>query len=133
MTRILYAAKPDVSEVAREKRSPSIYLCSPRPAQGTFNYDIYHGINGRSLGASKEFPVDIYVNDVETFSDVEFGQSLTGTLPPGDYNIKVYSDDLGVFVDSMEVQADGVPADVDVFFHAKFSAGKTPILQVRVK
>ena len=102
-------------------------------ASDEFNVNIYHGINGRSLGASKEFPVDIYVNDQETFSDVEFGQRLSASLPAGDYNIKIYSDDLGAFVDSMEVQADGVPAGVDVFFHAKLGAEKIPTLKVRVK
>ena len=102
-------------------------------ASDEFNVNIYHGINGRSLGASKEFPVDIYVNDRETFSDVEFGQRLSASLPAGDYNIKIYSDDLGAFVDSMEVQADGVPAGVDVFFHAKLGAEKIPTLKVRVK
>ena len=102
-------------------------------ASDEFNVNIYHGINGRSLGASKDFPVDIYVNDVETFSDVEFGQRLSASLPAGDYNIKIYSDDLGAFVDSMEVQADGVPAGVDVFFHAKLGGEKIPTLKVRVK
>ena len=102
-------------------------------ANDEINVNIYHGINGRSLGASKEFPVDIYVNDQETFSDVEFGQRLSASLPAGDYNIKIYSDDLGAFVDSMEVQADGVPAGVDVFFHAKLGAEKIPTLKVRVK
>lgn len=102
-------------------------------ADDSFDVNIYHGINGRSLGASKEFPVDIYVNDLELFSNVTFGERLEASLPAGDYNIKIFSDDLGVFVDSMEVQADGVPGGVEVSFHAKFSAEKTPILKVKVR
>lgn len=98
----------------------------------TFDVSIYHGINGRSLGASKAFPVDIWVNDVEVFSDVEFGKRLEASLPAGTYTIEIYSDDLGAFVDSMEVEAE-IPAGVDVDIHAKFSAEKTPILKVKIK
>lgn len=99
----------------------------------TFDVSIYHGINGRSLGASKAFPVDIWVNDVEVFSDVEFGKRLEASLPAGTYTIEIYSDDLGAFVDSMKIESAKIPAGVDVDIHAKFSAEKTPILKVKIK
>lgn len=99
----------------------------------TFDVSIYHGINGRSLGASKAFPVDIWVNDVEVFSDVEFGKRLEASLPAGTYTIEVFSDDLGAFVDSMKIESAKIPAGVDVDIHAKFSAEKTPILKVKIK
>jgi hypothetical protein len=99
----------------------------------TFDVSIYHGINGRSLGASKAFPVDIWVNDVEVFSDVEFGKRLEASLPAGTYTIEIYSDDLGAFVDSMKIESAKIPAGVDVDIHAKFNAEKTPILKVKIK
>ena len=102
----------------------------------TFDVSIYHGINGRSLGASKAFPVDIFVNvdgeEYTVLSDVEFGDRLEASLPAGTYTIEVFSDDLGAFVDSMKIEAE-IPAGVDVDIHAKFSAEKTPILKVKVK
>lgn len=102
-------------------------------SHNTFDISIYHGINGRSLGASKAFPVDIWVNGTEAFSDVEFGDRLETALPAGTYTIEIFSDDLGVFVDSMKVDSAEISAGVDVDVHAKFGAEKTPILKVKVK
>jgi hypothetical protein len=102
-------------------------------SHNTFDISIYHGINGRSLGASKAFPVDIWVNGQEAFSDVKFGDRLETSLPAGTYTIEIFSDDLGAFVDSMKIDSAEIPAGVDVDVHAKFSAEKTPILKVKVK
>lgn len=54
-----------------------VFVFSPNLAQansngGTFNLDIFHNINGRSLGLDRDLPVDVYVNNspepVFTFS-----------------------------------------------------------------
>ena len=80
-----------------------------------------------------DYETTVWVNDVEVFSDVEFGKRLEASLPAGTYTIEIYSDDLGAFVDSMKVESAKIPAGVDVDIHAKFSAEKTPILKVKIK
>jgi hypothetical protein len=42
-----------------------VFAFSPSPVQAdsdTFNLDVFHNINGRSLGLDKELPVDVYAN-----------------------------------------------------------------------
>lgn len=105
-------------------------------ATGTFNVSVYHGINGRSLGLSKELPVDISIyKDGElltVINDFTFKSRLNTDLPAGEYLIMVSSDEAGP-LPSMTVGPVAIPAGAEVELHARLSAGKTPIIAVRVK
>jgi flagellar hook assembly protein FlgD len=108
-----------------------------KASDGTFNISVYHGINGRSLGLSKELPVEARVYDgnnvlLDTIP-LEFKDRFTADLPAGTYKIDVFSLELGTVVDSMTVGPVEIPEGVDVRIQAQLSAGKTPILNVRVK
>jgi hypothetical protein len=108
-----------------------------KASDGTFNISVYHGINGRSLGLSKELPVDARVyngsNELLTTIPLEFKERFTADLPAGTYKIEVFSRELGAVVDSMTVGPVEIPEGVDVRIQAQLGAGKTPILNVRVK
>ena len=113
-------------------------IAAPRAlaSDGTFNVSVYHGINGRALGLSKELPVIAYVykdNDVFAMIPLEFKDRFTTDLPAGNYTIKVFSTELGAFVDSMQVGPVELPEGIRLGLQAKLSAGGTPDLLVRVK
>jgi hypothetical protein len=98
-----------------------------------FGISVYHGINGRSLGLSKELPVKAYVyldGELLDVLDLEFKDRISTTLPPGEYTITVESVEAGP-LDSMTVGPVDIPAGVNVSLHARLSGGKTPILSVR--
>jgi hypothetical protein len=104
-------------------------------ADGTFNISVYHGINGRSLGLDKELPVNAMVyleNDLIATIPLEFKDRFTADLDAGKYMIEVELAD-GTPLPSMTVGPIDIPADVDVRIQAQLSAGKTPILNARVK
>jgi hypothetical protein len=104
-------------------------------APATFNITVYHGINGVSLGLSKDLPVeaDVY-KDGSLLATVplNFKDTFNASLPPGSYEIKVRSVELGAEIPSMAVGPVMIPAGVDVFLHAKLSGNKTPVLKVKV-
>lgn len=105
-------------------------------ASHTFNVSVYHGINGRSLGLSKELPViaEVYKDgDLITQIPLSFKGRFTADLEPGNYMIMVKSVELNAYVDSMTVGPVDLPAGIDLRLKAKLGAGKTPILNVRVK
>ncbi|MGW8251890.1 MAG: hypothetical protein ACWGO1_14710 [Anaerolineales bacterium] len=108
-----------------------------KASDGTFNISVYHGINGRSLGLSKELPVIARVydgsNQLLAAIPLEFKGRFTADLPAGTYRIDVFSQELGAVVDSMGVGPVEIPEGVDVRIQAQLSGGKTPILNVRVK
>jgi hypothetical protein len=104
-----------------------------------FGISVYHGINGRSLGLSKELPVVATVSatlldgsPLVVPLDLEFKDRLSTSLPAGEYTIDVVSTEAGP-LPSMTVGPVFIPAGVDVSIHARLSGGKTPILSVRVK
>jgi len=105
-------------------------------ATDTFDISVYHGINGRSLGLSKELPViaEVY-KDGAKLADIplSFMDRFSTSLPAGNYLIKVWSVELDAYVDSMTVGPVDLPAGVDVRAKAQLSADKTPIINVRVK
>ena len=106
-----------------------------RADEGTFNISVYHGINGRSLGLDKELPVIAMVEkDGEFLAAIplEFKGRFTADLPPGSYEISVEAVGVGP-IPSMSLGPVEIPADVDVRIQAQLSAGKTPILNARVK
>ena len=104
-------------------------------AEGTFNISVYHNINGRSLGLSRELPViaSIY-KDGKLLANIplSFKDRVTADLPAGTYEIKVNSVEAGP-VPSMNVGPVFIPADAAVRAQAQLGAGGAPILSVRVK
>lgn len=105
-------------------------------AVGTFDISVYHGINGRSLGLSKDLPViaEVY-KDGALLAEIplSFKDRIATELPAGEYTIMVRSVELGAYIPSMTVGPVDIPAGVDVSLHAKLSADKTPILKVKVR
>jgi len=109
-----------------------------RAADGTFNVSVYHGINGKALGFSKELPVIASVyKDGQIIAELplEFKDRFSADLPAGTYTIMVSAVVGGNFVPvpSMTVGPVAIPADVDVRLQAQLAEGGTPILSVRVK
>lgn len=106
-----------------------------RADDGTFNISVYHGINGKALGLSKELPVvaSVYKDGV-WLADIplSFKERFSADLPEGTYTILVTSVEAGP-LPSMTIDSAAIPAGVDVRIQAQLSAGKTPILNVRVK
>ena len=104
-------------------------------SDGTFNISVYHGINGKALGLSKELPVVASVyKDGKWLADVplKFKERFTADLPEGTYTIMVRSLEAGP-LPSMTIDSAAIPAGVDVRIQAQLAAKKTPILSVRVK
>jgi hypothetical protein len=105
-------------------------------SNGTFDVEVAHNINGRSLGLSKDLPVDItIVKDGETLTvipGVRFGDKLSTSLPAGEYLITVVSQEAGP-LPSMTVGPVEIPEGVSLFLNARLSGGKTPIVSVTVK
>ena len=106
-------------------------------AQGveTFDVDVYHGINGRSLGLSKDLPVIVTIQkdgEVIATLNLSFKDRVAAALPAGNYLITVESVEAGP-LPSMTVGPVDIPPDVSVSIQARLGAGKTPVLQVRVK
>lgn len=103
-------------------------------ATDTFNVSVYHGINGRSLGLSRELPVtaEVYLNGgLIAEIPMEFQDRFNADLPAGNYLIKVWSEELGAYVNSMTVGSVALPAGINVRLQAQLSADRTPIISVR--
>jgi hypothetical protein len=116
----------------------AVAFAAPRAlaSDGTFNVSVYHGINGKSLGLSKELPVKAYIyrnGEQLAVVPLEFGDRVTTNLPAGNYTIKVYSTELGSFVPSMQVGPVELPEGIKVRLQAKLGAGNVPDLVARVK
>jgi len=105
---------------------------SPVQAAGHETFDLYvkHNINGRSIGAEKALPVDVYVNGGKAFS-FSFGESFSAELPAGEYFIQVKLAGTDTVV--MSLGPTEIPAGVDVAMRATLGAQKTPTLRVNVK
>lgn len=105
-------------------------------SDGTFNVSVYHGINGKSLGLSKELPVMAYIyrnGDLLATVPLEFRDRVTTNLPAGNYTIKVFSTELNSFVPSMQVGPVELPEGIMVRMNAQLGAGNTPVIVARVK
>ncbi len=106
-----------------------------KAADGTFHISVYHGINGAALGLSKELPVVASVyKDGAWLANIplEFKDRFSADLPAGTYTIMVTSAEAGP-LPSMTLSNVAIPEGVDVRIQAQLSAGKTPILNARVK
>ena len=103
---------------------------SVQAQEETFDISVKHNINGISLGADKDLPVDVYINgDYEfTFS---FGDSVETSLEAGNYEFVVKLAGTDTMV--MSFGPADVPAGADVSVKAQLSGGKTPVLKVKVK
>lgn len=100
-----------------------------------FHISVYHGINGKTLGLSKELPVvaSVYKDGVWlTNIPLNFKDRFEANLPAGIYTIQVTSAEAGP-LPSMTIDSAAIPAGVEVRIRAKLDTGKTPILSVRVK
>lgn len=105
-------------------------------SDGTFNVSVYHGINGKALGLSKELPVMAYVyrnGELLATLPLEFKDRITANLPAGNYTIKVFSTELNSFVPSMQVGPVELPEGIMVRLNAQLGAGGAPDLVARVK
>jgi hypothetical protein len=105
-------------------------------AMGTFDVTVAHKINGRSLGLSKDLPVNITIVKDGKFlaeiSDFRFGDKISTQLPAGEYLITVESVEAGP-LPSMTVGPVEIPEGASLFLVARLSADKTPIVSVRAK
>jgi hypothetical protein len=103
---------------------------------GTFDVTVAHNINGRSLGLSKDLPVNITIEkdgaELVTISNFRFGDKLSTPLPAGNYLITVVSQEAGP-LPSMTVGPVDIPEGVSLFLNARLSGGKTPIVSVTVR
>jgi hypothetical protein len=108
-----------------------------KAADGTWNVNVVHNINGRSLGLSKDLPVNVTVYKdgapLAYINGFTFKERFAAALPAGEYKIEVFSTELGTIVPSMTIGPVMIPEGADLLIRAQLSADKTPILSVRAK
>jgi hypothetical protein len=108
-----------------------------KAADGTWNVNVVHGINGKSLGLSKDLPVNITVYKdgapLAYINNFTFKERFAAALPAGEYTIEVFSTELGVTVPSMTIGPVMIPEGADLLIRAQLSGGKTPVLVVKSK
>ncbi len=115
-----------------------VFAAAPaKAADGTWNVNVVHNINGRSLGLSKDLPVNITVYKdgapLAYLNDFTFKDRFSAALPAGEYTIEVFSTELGTIVPSMTLGPVMITEGADLLIRAQLSAGKTPILVVKAK
>lgn len=107
----------------------------------TYKVSVYHGINGKSLGLSKDLPVNIWImkdrgSGLALFAkvnDFTFEERFEAELPAGTYQIMVESVELGVVLDSMTVGPVDIPEEADLRIRANLDVGNIPVLNVRAR
>jgi hypothetical protein len=108
-----------------------------KAADGTWNVNVVHGINGKSLGLTKDLPVNITVYKdgapLAYINNFTFKERFAAALPAGEYTIEVFSQELGVTVPSMTIGPVMIPEGADLLIRAQLSGGKTPVLVVKSK
>jgi hypothetical protein len=114
----------------------SVGAPSALAAEGTFDVTVAHNINGRSLGLSKELPVNITIQKdgavLTVLENFRFGDKISTALPAGEYLITVESVEAGP-LPSMTVGPVDISEGVSLFLNARLSGGKTPIVSVTVQ
>jgi hypothetical protein len=115
-----------------------VFSAAPaKAADDTWNVNVVHGINGKSLGLSKDLPVNITVYKdgvaLAYINNFTFKERFSAALPAGEYKIEVFSQELGTIVPSMTLGPVMIPAGADLLIRAQLSAGKTPVLVVKSK
>lgn len=113
------------------------FAAAPAFANGdTFSVSVYHGINGKSLGLSKDLPVDVMVYKdgslLATITDFTFKERFEAELPAGEYTIEVVSQEVGP-LPSMTIGPVELSEGLDLRIRAKLDSLKTPILKVKVR
>lgn len=107
-------------------------------SDGTFTVQAYHGINGKTLGLSRDLPVNIFIYNgdgylVGTIYNFTFGERIQTDLPAGTYTIKVESQEAGP-LPSMTVGPVEIPEGVEVRLHARLLPSvQIPSIVVKVK
>ena len=115
-----------------------VFAAAPaKAADGTWNVNVVHNINGRSLGLSKDLPVNITVYKdgapLAYLNDFTFKERFAAALPAGEYTIEVFSTELGTIVPSMTLGPVMITEGADLLIRAQLSADKTPVLTVKAK
>lgn len=106
-----------------------------KAADGTFHISVFHNINGKALGLSRDLPViaTVYKDGAWLAAiPLSFKDRFSADLPAGTYTIMVEAVGVGP-VPSMTVGPVAIPADVDVRLQALLGPGGTPIIKTRVK
>ena len=110
------------------------FAFSPSPVQangeGSFDLNVRHNINGRSLGLDKSLPVDVYVNGNYAFT-FSFRDRIATSLPAGTYTITVFL--AGTDTQVMSLGPVEIPAGANVSILATLGAQKAPTLRARIK
>ncbi len=107
-------------------------------SDGTFTVQAYHGINGKTLGLSRELPVNIFIYNgsgylVGTIYNFTFGERIETKLPAGTYTIEIKSQEAGP-LPSMTVGPVEIPEGVEVRLHARLLPSvQIPSVIVKVK
>lgn len=109
------------------------------PAQAassdTFKVTVVHGIDGRKLGLSKALPVNIEVwKDgavLAYINDFKYKDRFQADLPAGKYQIRVYSQELKAYVQSMNLGPVNIGAGADLLIRAQLKNKTNPILFVK--
>ncbi len=100
-------------------------------ADSSFNLTVFHGINGRSLGLmDSDLPVNVFINGGLAIEDMRFGETVSTSLPAGNYKITVALTD-GTPLPSMTVGPVYIPAGVDVDARARLDKDSTPVIVVK--
>ncbi|GAP09942.1 hypothetical protein BECAL_01096 [Bellilinea caldifistulae] len=102
----------------------------------TFFVNVNHGINGTRLGLSRELPVVAYVykdGDVLAKIPLVFKDNFQAELPVGEYTIEIFSEELGVFIDSMKVGPVEIPGCVKVTLLARLGEKGEPTIRVLIR
>ncbi len=115
-----------------------VFAAAPaKAADGTWNVNVVHNINGRSLGLSKDLPVNITVYKdgapLAFINGFTFKERFAAALPAGEYKIEVFSTELGTIVPSMTLGPVMIPEGADLLIRAQLSGGSTPVLVVKGK
>lgn len=109
------------------------FSTSTASASSTFNLNVFHNINGRTLGlVERDLPVNVFINGTLAIEDFRFGEEVSTSLPEGTYTIKIALTD-GTPLPSMTVGPVFIPAGVDVTAKALLDSQETPIVVVKAQ
>ena len=101
----------------------TVFVPAAVAEEDTFDLTVNHKINGVPLGLDRALPVDVYVNDVLTIPNFEFGDTVETSLPGGTYSVKVNL--AGTDTTVLSLGATEIPAGVDVTITAKRTGAPT--------
>jgi hypothetical protein len=102
-----------------------------------FDLSVYHGVDGRELDLSEALPVDVHIyrnGDVVGYiPNFTRGERYSDKLPVGTYTFKVYSHELGKFIDSMTVSSLDLSEGVGLRLSFQLGPSTTPTTVVNYK